>query len=207
MAHLATPPAHHRRPRHRPHRRPRAPGLHLAPRQQAFDRGLAHAEAFATLHGHLAAPVDIRHDDFPLGRWLATQRTRADQLTPARAQALQNLDPWWNPPWPLTWQRTYHAARRHRAASHLLDLPRTYVTDDGHHLGEWLHTQRAHPERLHPKQLRLLTGLGLTLHTPTVRRDTALPARARAFQRALAAARAFHDREGHLNAPSGISRT
>ncbi|MGW1496824.1 helicase associated domain-containing protein, partial [Streptomyces sp. NPDC002402] len=126
------------------------------PRQQAWDRGLAHAAAYVALHGHLAVPDD-HHGDFSLGRWLATQRTRADQLTPARGQALQNLDPWWNPPWPLTWQRTYHAARLHAAAGHTLrDLPRSYVTEDGHRLGEWFHTQHIHPERLHPEQQRLL---------------------------------------------------
>ncbi|WP_406733618.1 helicase associated domain-containing protein [Streptomyces sp. NBC_01794] len=170
------------------------------PRQQAWDRGLAHAAAFATLHGHLAAPVDHHDGDFPIGRWLATQRTRADQLTPARAQALQDLDPWWNPPWPLTWQRTYHAAHHHTAAGRSLrDLPRSYVTDDGHRLGEWLHTQRTHPERLHPEQQCLLAHLGLNPPAPPAPQRG--PSHERAFQRALAAARAFHTREGHLNVP------
>ncbi|MET7765705.1 Helicase associated domain protein [Streptomyces sp. NPDC005393] len=181
-------------------------GIIWDPHQQAWDRGLAHAHAWAALHGHLAVPVDERHDDFPLGRWLATQRTRADHHTPARTAALTVLDPWWNPPWPLTWQRHYHAARRHTEAGHTLDLPRHHTTDDGQRLGEWLHTQRTHPERLHPEQRRLLAGVGLVLHTPaghwpqptTPRRS---PARERAFQRALAAASAFHAREGHLNVP------
>ena len=170
------------------------------PHQQAFDRGLAHAAAYAHQHGHLAAPVDTRHDGFALGRWLATQRKRADQLTPARMKALQNLDPWWNPPWPLTWQRTYYAVRHHAAAGHTLHgLHRSYVTDDGHRLGEWLHTQRTHPERLHPQQQRLLVDLGLNPSAPPApQRGTS---REHAFQRALAAASAFRTREGHLNVP------
>ncbi|MFF3249088.1 helicase associated domain-containing protein [Streptomyces sp. NPDC002870] len=87
LAHLATPPPHHRRPRPCPHRRPGAPEHHLEPRQQAWDRGLAHAAAFAALHGHLAVPVDHHHDDFALGRWLATQRT-ALTSSPRRAPRL-----------------------------------------------------------------------------------------------------------------------
>jgi superfamily II DNA or RNA helicase len=170
------------------------------PRQHAFDRGFAHAAAYAQQHGHLAVPVDTRHDGFALGRWLATQRKRADQLTPARTQALQDLDANWNPPWPLTWQRAFHTARRHHEAGHLLaGVPRPYVTDDGHRLGEWLRTQRLHPERLHPGQQRLLAGLGLA-------QAAELPAGARKptarnWEGGLAAARAFHRREGHLNVP------
>lgn len=170
------------------------------PRQHAFDRGLAHAAVYAADHGNLAVPVDRQHDGFALGRWLATQRKRADQLTPARTQALQDLDPHWNPPWPLTWQRAFHTALRHREAGHvLIDMPRDFVTDDGHRLGEWLHTQRLHPGRLHPGQRRLLAGLGLiqTAEQPPGTGKLAV----RNWDRGLAAARAFHHREGHLNVP------
>ncbi|MEI5011681.1 Helicase associated domain protein [Streptomyces sp. PmtA] len=170
------------------------------PRQHAFERGLAHASAYAQQHGHLAAPVDHHHDGFALGRWLATQRKRADQLTPARMKALQDLDPHWNPPWPLTWQRAFHVARRHREAGHTLaDVPRDYITDDGHRLGEWLRAQHLHPERLHTGQRRLLADLGLaqSAEQPSEQNTSA----ARNWERSLAAARAFHHREGHLNVP------
>ncbi|MFE2091580.1 helicase associated domain-containing protein [Streptomyces sp. NPDC059460] len=50
------------------------------PQQHAFDRGLTHATAYAHHHGHLAVPVDHHQDGFALGRWLATQRKRADDL-------------------------------------------------------------------------------------------------------------------------------
>ncbi|WP_189308404.1 helicase associated domain-containing protein, partial [Streptomyces albospinus] len=162
-------------------------GIIWRPRQQAFDRGLAHAAAYAAQHGHLAAPVETIHDDFALGRWLATQRTRADQLTAERAAALTALDRWWNPPWPITWQRDYHDARRGVAPK----------------AGEWLKAQRAHAHVLHPEQCRLLTVLGIDLHPKSASTppDCQLPARERDFQRGLAAARSFLDREGHLNVP------
>ncbi|MFF7205324.1 Helicase associated domain protein [Streptomyces sp. NPDC008141] len=174
-------------------------GIIWNPQQNAFDRGLTHATAYAAVHGHLAAPVDHTHDGFPLGRWLATQRKRSDELAPARAQGLQDLDPYWNPPWPLTWHRAYHAARRHRAAGHkLTDVPRDYVTD-GRRLGEWLHSQRLHPERLNPTQQSLLAGLGLirSITPPPDTRKLAVRDR----EQGMAAARAFHEREGHLEVP------
>ncbi|MEU9456756.1 Helicase associated domain protein [Streptomyces sp. NPDC048277] len=161
-------------------------GIIWDPRQQAFERGLAHATAYADRHGHLAAPVDESHDDFPLGRWLATQRTRAERLTPQRTAALTILDRWWNPTWPITWQRAYHEARR-----------------KPEHSQEWLQAQQTHAEGLHPEQRRLLAELELELPEasgPTPK-GARLSAREQAFQRGLAAARAYREREGHLDVP------
>ncbi|MEU1259617.1 Helicase associated domain protein [Streptomyces chartreusis] len=168
-------------------------GIIWDPRQQAFDRGLAHATAYAARHGHLAAPVDATQDGFPLGRWLATQRTRAETLTDQRATALTTLDPWWNPPWPITWQRAYHAARQGLADNDTASQAQT-----------WLKTQRGRGDRLRPEQRKLLAELGLHgLHDEpaTAATDSHLPARERAFQRGLAAARTFREREGHLDVP------
>ncbi|MFF1263565.1 Helicase associated domain protein [Streptomyces sp. NPDC058321] len=165
-------------------------GIIWNPRQQAFDRGLAHAAAYAARHGHLAAPVDEVHDSYPLGRWLATQRTRASRLTAERAAALTALDPWWNPPWPLAWQRAYHAARTG---------PDEAGTADA---GEWLKAQRARADDLHPGQLTLLSQLGGDPEpAPGSPASGRLPARERAFRRGLAAARSFLEREGHLDVP------
>ncbi|WP_416972230.1 Helicase associated domain protein [Streptomyces sp. 4F14] len=162
------------------------------PRRQAFDRGLAHATAYAARHGHLAAPVDEIHDGFPLGRWLATQRTRAHHLTSQRTAALTALDRWWNPPWPTTWQRAYHAAR--------LELEQT---ENAARAGEWLKAQHIQTSRLHPEQHKLLKelGSGRLDTTATSTSSIQMPARERAFQRGLAAARAFQGREGHLDVP------
>ncbi|MFC9680822.1 Helicase associated domain protein [Streptomyces sp. NPDC056948] len=168
-------------------------GIIWDPRQQAFDRALAHAAAYAARHGHLAAPVDEIHDGFPLGRWLATQRTRSETLTEQRATALTALDRWWNPPWPITWQRAYHAARQSRTANKTASEAES-----------WLESQRARSGRLHPGQNSLLKELGLvelpdTSASPAT--EGRLPARERAFQRGLAAARVFRAREGHLDVP------
>ncbi|MGC5007811.1 Helicase associated domain protein [Streptomyces sp. DT203] len=168
-------------------------GIIWDPRQQAFDRALAHAAAYVARHGHLAAPVEEVHDGFPLGRWLATQRTRAETLTDLRAAALTALDRRWNPPWPITWQRTYHAARQS------LERNGTAAEEE-----RWLEAQRARSDRLHPEQRYMLAELGLvdlpgTSASPAGEAD--VPTRERAFQRGLAAAQAFRAREGHLNVP------
>ncbi|WP_329046537.1 hypothetical protein [Streptomyces sp. NBC_01422] len=52
------------------------------------------------------------------------------------------IDPWWNPPWPILWQRTYH---------HALEHP--------HHPAarNWIHNQQRGWLLLHPHQQHLLT--------------------------------------------------
>jgi superfamily II DNA or RNA helicase len=170
-------------------------GIIWEPHRQAWDRGHAHATAWAEEHGHLAAPVDEQHDGFPLGRWLATQRFRADRLIAERTAALAALDPWWNPPWPQTWQRTYRTLQHHlQAGTDLEQAP------DGARLMQWLHTQRTHRERLHLQQQRLLADLE-TPHAPPQQPGASRARRRPTFQQMLAAAAAFHARAGHLEVP------
>ncbi|MFE4998015.1 helicase associated domain-containing protein [Streptomyces mirabilis] len=106
------------------------------------------------MNGHLACSKDTRHDDFALGDWLTQKRRAARQgrLSPTTAQALENLDPWWCPPWPHTWQRTYQQAKlAHRNDQHLSpDLKR------------WTDGQRTRWTTLHPQQQRLLTTIDIT---------------------------------------------
>ncbi|MFF9337735.1 helicase associated domain-containing protein, partial [Streptomyces albogriseolus] len=132
---------------------------------ERFQVGLAHARAFADVHGNLAAVSQTTvHDGYPLGRWLANQRNhwRTDRqpLPAARAQALAAIDPWWNPPWHLTWQRRYYRARD-AAAGHPLR------PDNGFHsldnaTARWLHAQCRIHDQLHPDQQHLLAEIGIT---------------------------------------------
>jgi len=178
-------------------------GVVWDPRRQAWDRGHAHAAAWAGAHGHLTVPVDEQHDGFALGRWLATQRSRSRRLTPGRVAALAALDPWWNPPWPLTWQRTYRAVQRHLEGGHDVNGGTTAPGQDaeGARLERWLRVQRARPERLDPRQRQLLDGIG-TPGTPAPEPAAgSQPRRRRTFEEMLVVAAAFRAREGHLDVP------
>lgn len=90
--------------------------LHAWPsRRRPVSHGLDAARAYAARHGHLAVSQPTTLDGFALGKWLNFQRHR--QRTAGRPTRLGHklaaLDPWWNPPWPLTWQRSYCAAHHH----------------------------------------------------------------------------------------------
>jgi len=176
---------------------------------QAAERGLLHARNYADHHGHLAAPTDEMIGDFAFGRWLTnrrrTARDRAEQQhdTDPTDTALTAIDPWWNPPWPIGWQRLYYTARTYAEASITLDdLPADFLTDDDEPLGEWVRTQSLTFHTLHPEQARLVTELGITPLEP-VQSPPQLIGRAarqqRQLKKGLAAVEAFRAREGHLH--------
>ncbi|MEU5768964.1 helicase associated domain-containing protein [Streptomyces asoensis] len=164
---------------------------------QAFTTGLAHARAYAAVHGHLAAPIHSRFDGFALGRWLSNHR-KFPAMPPEHVAELEALDPWWRPPWTVMWQRFYYQARDHGRARGGLRPEHGFPTT-GFGLGEWLYNQCTGYDTLHPGQRRLLADIGLT---PEAVR-TARPRRkhmASHFQRALACARSFADVHGNLTA-------
>ncbi|WP_078890582.1 helicase associated domain-containing protein [Streptomyces maremycinicus] len=162
---------------------------------QAFTNGLAHARAYAAVHGHLAAPIHSRFNGFALGMWLKNQR-RFAAMPPEHVAELEALDPWWRPPWTVMWQRFYYEARDHGRARGGLRPERGFPTT-GFGLGEWLYNQCTGYDDLHPGQQRLLAGIGLTREAV----QAARPRRknlATHFQRALVCARAFADVHGNL---------
>lgn len=176
---------------------------------QAAERGLLHARNWAARRGHLAVPSDEMIGDYAFGRWLtnrrSTARTRAENgLEPDPTDtALAEIDPYWNPPWPITWQRLYYTARTYAEASITLDdLPAGFMTDDDEPLGAWVTTQSTEYSTLHPEQLQLVRELGITLIEPA---DESPPPTGRAarqqrqLDQGLAAVAAFRAREGHLH--------
>ncbi|MFF4732923.1 Helicase associated domain protein [Streptomyces mirabilis] len=119
-----------------------------------FETGLTHARAYTDLHGSLqTVTTHTVHDGFRLGQWLNNKRRHSHTGHPLpadQAQALTAIDPWWNPPWHLNWQRAYHHAQ----------------TDPRHPTSRrWLEKQHRAWPLLHPDQQQLLTTISIT--TPT----------------------------------------
>jgi hypothetical protein len=125
---------------------------------------------------------------------------RAEQ----RAAQLTAIDPDWNCPWPLDWQRHYRVLADLVDADGSLPDIAPGVLMDGDDIGKWLQQQKqpAVWARLLPEQQERLTTLGIKpleapSPAPAGRRATKGPSKAhQAFQRGLAALAQWVEREG-----------
>ncbi|WP_329374421.1 transposase [Streptomyces sp. NBC_01483] len=128
-------------------------------RRPAAD-GLVAARAYVHRHGHLAISRPTTFDGFTLGLWLAHARTRQRRAgRPTRmGQQLTALDAWWDPPWPVAWQRMWWACRHH-----LTGLPDGLQWWPGapsaDHATAWLDQQAVRRLLLQPGQQDLIDEL------------------------------------------------
>ncbi|MHB9856599.1 Helicase associated domain protein [Streptomyces krungchingensis] len=168
--------------------------------ENSFEARLEQAITLAAHHGTLAVTRAPTPHERPLLRWLARQRQlAADQkLHGDRIDALNAVDPWWNPPWGVAWQHDY---------THLTLTRHTAPTPaSGYTAAAWLNHQLNQLPALHPQQVRLLGQLAARqpdLHPHAMLLLPASAPRARAFARGLTAARQYMQREGHLDVPLG----
>ncbi len=197
-------------------------GMVWEPGEEAWQAKLAALRAFRRAHGHLAPRQDaVWADDagglVPVGRHLANLRRRAGlgkdpERAARRAGQLAAVDPDWNCPWPLDWQRQY------RVLADLVDADgpgvlahlRPGVLFEGDDLGRWYERQRLHWAELTGAQRDRLTAAGVTPAGPARAPAPAVPVAAPraasprgAFERGAAALARFTAREGHPRVPRG----
>jgi superfamily II DNA or RNA helicase len=172
---------------------------HLAPRQDAV-WGENEAEGLVRVGQHMA---NLRRKG-GLGKNPERAQTRATQLT--------SIDPDWNCPWPLNWQRHYRVLADLVDADGSLPEIQPVVLMDGDDIGRWLQqqTQPATWARLLLEQQERLTMLGIQpleepSAAPAAGRAAKVPSKAQqAFQRGLAALTQWVEREGvHRPVPRG----
>ncbi|MFF5393414.1 Helicase associated domain protein [Streptomyces sp. NPDC013012] len=187
-------------------------GMLWEPGEGAWENKLAVFRAYRRAMGHLAPRQDaVWSEDetmVPIGQHLANLRRKGGlgkdpKRAEQRAAQLTAIDPDWDCPWPLDWQRHY------RVLADLVDadghLPHIApgVLMDGDDIGRWLQRQKQPGTwaQLSEEQQERLTELGVQLvQTPApapVARATKGPSKAqRAFQRGLTALTQWIEREG-----------
>ncbi|EST27853.1 hypothetical protein N566_23195, partial [Streptomycetaceae bacterium MP113-05] len=132
-----------------------------------FQHGLIAARAYYEEFGTLAASRDAVIDGFAVGQWLENLRKGVMAVTEKRDRALREIDEYWNPAWPVSWQRRYAA---------LADLLEGETGEDrvpdvapgvrvnGIDIGTWLQQQTSPAgwAQLAARQRQLLEKLGIT---------------------------------------------
>ncbi|MEU9663543.1 DEAD/DEAH box helicase [Streptomyces chartreusis] len=187
----------------------------------AWDAGLEVARSYAAVHGHFLPPASAVWEDMAIGAWAKNQRAAArksrenavrraagetgvsgaGELSSARMDALDEIDPGWCPAWEIGWQRCYRLTLAHVQAGGALPAQAGEVVVQGEDLATWIAGQRAGWDQLAPAQQYLLESLGID---PGDHSQAARPVRRsqdELWDRNMAAARQFHAREGHLRVP------
>jgi hypothetical protein len=197
-------------------------GMVWEPGEEAWETKLAALRSYRRATGHLAPRQDAVWGEseteglVPVGQLLANLRRKGglgknSERAALRAQQLTAIDPDWNCPWPLDWQRHYrHLA--HLAADEpggLLPDIAPGVLMDGDDIGRWLkrQTQPATWKQLSTEQQDRLTKLGVqpmqvSAPAPAARGTAKGPSKAQqAFQRGLTALAQWVEREGRRPVP------
>ncbi|MGW0778311.1 Helicase associated domain protein [Streptomyces sp. NPDC002835] len=193
------------------HRRERLDELGMVwePGDEAWEAKIALFRSYHRAHGHLAPKQDTLWQDEngteqPIGRHLVNLRRpqglgKNQERAEQRAAQLKEIDPDWNAPWPLDWQRNWAILRQLAADEPGGRLPDITpgVTVDGEDPGRWIRQQTQDWHRLSNEQQQRLTTLGIR---PADRPSPAPAAAAgplpAAFRRGLAALAQYIDTHG-----------
>ncbi|MFJ9034459.1 Helicase associated domain protein [Streptomyces sp. NPDC102274] len=197
-------------------------GMVWEPGEEAWENKLAALRSHRRVTGHLAPRQDAMWGEgeamMPIGQHLANLRRKGglgkDQERAAkRAQQLTAIDPDWDCPWPLDWQRHYRVLADLVDADGVLPYIAPGVVYEGDDVGKWLQRQKQPGTwaQLLPEQQERLSNLGVQpaqVPSPALAaaRATKGPAKAQqAFQRGLAALTQWVEREGQRPVPRGHS--
>ncbi|WP_345128442.1 Helicase associated domain protein, partial [Streptomyces chiangmaiensis] len=191
-------------------------GMLWEPGEEAWEAKLAALRSYRRATGHLAPRQDAMWGEgdamMPIGQHMANLRRKGaknglgkdPERAAVRAAQLTDIDPDWNCPWPLDWQRHYRVLADLVDADGVLPYIAPGVVFDGDDIGTWRWRQQE-PDtwaQLLPEQQERLTALGINAPaapspTPAAPRATKNPSKAQqAFQRGLAALTQWVEREG-----------
>lgn len=172
------------------------------------------AEAYRERYGNLKIPKRyITESGIALGSWLITQRrvragTVPGNLSREQIQKLDGLGMEWETRTGKAWEKGYQELVRYREENGHVDVPVRYVTEDGYPLGKFVSNQRTAwkngREASGIGQADMVCG-GRVLLAERERRLDALgfiwEKPKQEWKRYYAAAKAFYEREGHLDVP------
>ncbi|MFJ8650656.1 Helicase associated domain protein [Streptomyces sp. NPDC093546] len=202
-------------------------GMVWEPGEEAWEAKLAALRSYRRATGHLAPRQNAVWDEdeamVPIGQHMANLRRKGaknglgkdPERAAVRAAQLTAIDPDWNCPWPLDWQRHYRVlADLVDADGHLPEIE-PGVLFEGDDIGTWLQQQKQPTvwARLLPEQQERLTPLGIKpLEEPSPAPAEAAPAKGSgkagskaeaAFQRGLTALTQWVERAGQRPVPRG----
>ncbi len=176
-------------------------------RERAWERNFQEAQHYYQTHGDLLAGARETSRGIALGAWLAQLRmtkkegkSREFGLTPEQEEALNAIGMVWDVP-KYQWEMYYQAAEWYYQEHGNLNVPASYVTQDGIKLGTWVIRQRrmkrearekASGESWAKEQISRLEAIGMIWEA---KRDNA-------WERAYCQAKIYREEHGSLDIPA-----
>ena len=159
------------------------------------------ARQYYITHGDLAVPSGyVTPEGARLGAWLIRQRRiregkQRGTLDAERIHKLDAIGMSWLDLAEERWNRNFRALRAYREQYGNLDVPQSYVTSDGVHLGQFVKNLRFHKDTkyrrcLTPSRVIMLTEMGMIWDVGEYR-----------WQQSYQAARAYYEAHGSLTPP------
>jgi hypothetical protein len=198
-------------------------GMVWGPGEEAWEAKLAALRSYRRTTGHLAPRQDAVWGEgearVPIGQHMGNLRRKGglgkdSERAAERAEQLAAIDPDWNCPWPLDWQRHYRVLADLVDADGSLPEIAPGVLFEGDDIGRWLQRQQQPGTwaQMSTEQQERLAQLGVqpvraASPAPAATRATKGPSKAQqAFQQGLAALAQWVQREGaHRPVPRGHS--
>ncbi|MBQ9745341.1 MAG: Helicase associated domain protein [Clostridia bacterium] len=113
-------------------------------------------------NGNLGVPTYyVTEDGLRLGAWLVGLRKTKAELSAEQISRLDALGFSWTVKSNNTWEQSYAAACEYKRAHGDLDVPVSYVTEDGCKLGRWLRRQRDKQSELSEVKKQKLDAIGM----------------------------------------------
>ena len=130
------------------------------PLEEQWEQGFKELSTYKMEHGHCSTSAKhITVSNYKLGRWVGTQRTRKDKLTPEKFQSLDALGFVWNLH-AEQWEQGFKELSSYKEKHGGCLLSTKHITTSGHTLGRWVNKQRTRKDKLTPEQIQRLDALG-----------------------------------------------
>ena len=125
-----------------------------------WNEGYSHLKKFIAREGHPKVPFGHIEDNFKLGGWVATQRSRKEKLSYEKQKKLNDVEFVWNSS-TTRWEKNYKALLQFRKREGHC-IVRQGHRENGLGLGNWVRSQRAKYKegRLPKNEFKQLNDLG-----------------------------------------------
>lgn len=161
-----------------------------------WERNFGAAKAYYEQNGHLDVPIDyVTQDGIKLGIWLSNVRNsrrgtnKSYKLTQEQIDSLTAIGMAWMPKFDRAWERGFSYAQAYYTEHGDLDVPTTFITNDGFRLGAWICDQRERVHKLSNERKKRLDEIGM------------LWVKEKSWNKAYALLKAFYEANGHLDIP------